>query len=36
MRLVSIEPHLNYKNLDQRTYACECGESANNLVARID
>jgi hypothetical protein len=36
MLLVSIEPHLNYKNLDHRQYICECGETTNNLVARDD
>jgi hypothetical protein len=36
MRLVSIEPSLNYNNLDQCFYVCECGDSSVNFVGRID
>ena len=36
MRLVSIEPSLNYSNLDQCSYVCECGDSSVNFVARLD
>ena len=36
MRLVSIEPSLNYSNLDQFSYVCECGDNSINFVARLD
>jgi hypothetical protein len=36
MRLVSIEPHANFTNLDQRSFICECGESIGDFVMRAD
>ena len=35
MRLVVVEPNPNYVNLDMWSYTCDCGETANNLVAHI-
>jgi uncharacterized protein (UPF0212 family) len=35
MRLVWVEPNPNYVNLDMWSYACDCGATANNLVAHI-
>ncbi len=36
MRLTSIEPHERYKNLDSRTFECDCGGTLTVAVARID
>jgi hypothetical protein len=35
MHLTVIEPHERYKNLDSRTFACDCGETLTVAVARI-
>jgi hypothetical protein len=34
MRLVEVDANPNYTNIDQWSYACECGERVNNFVAR--
>ena len=34
MRLTSIEPHARYKNLETRTFDCDCGATASDVVAR--
>jgi len=34
MRLVSVEPHARYRNLDTRNIACECGATHSDAVAR--
>jgi hypothetical protein len=34
MRLVEVDANPNYTNLDQWSYACECGERVDNFVAR--
>jgi hypothetical protein len=36
MHLTVIEPHQHYKNLDSRTFGCDCGETLIVAVARID
>jgi hypothetical protein len=35
MRLVSIEPHERYTNLDSREFVCDCGANISDTVARI-
>jgi hypothetical protein len=34
MKLVLIEPHDRYTNLDEWTYNCECGAQASQFVTR--
>lgn len=34
MRLTSIEPHGRFQNLDVRNFACECGETESDVIAR--
>ena len=34
MRLVVILPHLWFRNLDNRLFACHCGERISEVVAR--
>ena len=36
MRLTSIEPHERYRNLDNRTFECDCGHTLTVAVARIE
>jgi hypothetical protein len=36
MRLVTIEPHPRYANIDVQNYACVCGHNEDFLVARKD
>jgi hypothetical protein len=33
MRLVRVEPHHRYTNLDEWTYTCTCGATASHFVA---
>jgi hypothetical protein len=35
MRLTSVEPHQKYTNLDVREFACDCGETAGDIVERL-
>ena len=35
MRLVSIEPHPRFHNLDIHDFVCACGEDASAVVALI-
>jgi hypothetical protein len=35
MNLVTVEPHVRYGNLDVRNFACSCGETASDIVARV-
>jgi hypothetical protein len=34
MRLVVILPHLRFRNLDNRLFACHCGERISDVAAR--
>ena len=34
MRLVRVEPHSKFMNLDQFGYACYCGETTMQIVSR--
>ena len=34
LRVVSIEPHHKYRNLDVRNFACDCGLTTSDLFAR--
>jgi hypothetical protein len=34
MRLTSVEPHGRFQNLDVRNFACECGETNSDVIAR--
>ena len=36
LRLVSIQPDIQYINLDQRIFVCECGHSTQDFLARWD
>jgi hypothetical protein len=36
MHLVSVVPHQRFVNLDVRNFACDCGETARDVVARLD
>jgi hypothetical protein len=36
MRLVSVVAHQRFVNLDVRNFACACGETASDVVARLD
>jgi hypothetical protein len=36
MRLVTIEPHPRYLNIDVQNYSCDCGHSEDFLVAHKD
>ncbi|MEA2877727.1 MAG: hypothetical protein QOF14_2923 [Hyphomicrobiales bacterium] len=36
MRLSIIEPHERYKNLDARTFDCDCGETLTVAIARVE
>ena len=36
MRLVSIEPHLRFHNLDIQNFVCVCGAANSAVVARIE
>jgi hypothetical protein len=33
MRLVRVEPHPDYVNLDQWTYVCGCGMTSSHFVS---
>lgn len=35
MRLVSIEPHDRFTNLDVRNFVCECGATTADIVQRV-
>jgi hypothetical protein len=35
MRLASIEPHERFHNLDYRNFACDCGKTTSDVVARL-
>jgi hypothetical protein len=35
MHLTIIEPHERYKNLENRTFGCACGEMVTVVVARL-
>jgi hypothetical protein len=35
MRLIRIGPHPRFGNLDERLFACSCGEQTSDVVARI-
>ena len=34
MRLVSLEPHERFLNLDIQNFVCDCGETMSAVVAR--
>jgi hypothetical protein len=34
MKLARVQPAYFYQKVDQRTYACECGETATRFVDR--
>jgi len=34
MRFTSLEPHERYTNLDKRNFACDCGFTTSDIVAR--
>jgi hypothetical protein len=34
MKLTSVEPHDRFRNLDVRNFACGCGKTVSDLVAR--
>jgi hypothetical protein len=36
MRLVCIVPHHRFSNLNERRFACDCGETFIDVVARSD
>jgi hypothetical protein len=36
MRLVTVEPHLRYSNIDVQNYSCDCGHNEDFFVARKD
>ena len=36
MRFVCIVPHQRFSNLDERRFACDCGETFIDVVARSD
>jgi hypothetical protein len=36
MRLVTVEPHDRYLNIDVQNYSCDCGHKEDFLVARKD
>ena len=36
MRLVRIIPHEHFSNLDDRLFACECGEQIRDAAERLD
>jgi hypothetical protein len=36
MRLVTIEPHPRYLNIDVQNYLCDCGHSEDFLVVHKD
>ena len=36
MKLASIEPDTKFINLDVLSYACDCGRSVSQYVARED
>jgi hypothetical protein len=36
MRLLRIQPHPRFVNLDERFFACTCGEEVSDLLARQD
>jgi hypothetical protein len=35
MRFVALEPHIRFPALDVRSFACECGETAGDVVVRL-
>jgi hypothetical protein len=35
LRVISIEPHDKYRNLDVRNFACDCGLTTSDVFARI-
>jgi hypothetical protein len=36
MRFVCVVPHHRFSNLDERRFACDCGETFIDVVARSD
>jgi hypothetical protein len=36
MRLVRIVPHEHFGNLDDRLFACDCGEQVSDTAERLD
>jgi hypothetical protein len=36
MRFVCVVPHQRFNNLDERRFACDCGETFIDVVARSD
>jgi hypothetical protein len=36
MRLVRIMPHEHFGNLDDRLFACDCGEQVSDTAERLD
>jgi hypothetical protein len=36
MRLVSIEPHQRFHNLDIQNFVCTCGATMSAVIARIE
>jgi hypothetical protein len=36
MRFVCVVPHYRFNNLDERRFACDCGETFIDVVARSD
>ena len=34
LRVISIEPHDKYRNLDVRNFACDCGLTTSDTFAR--
>jgi len=35
MRFVAIEPHIRFPALDVRSFACECGGTAGDVIVRL-
>jgi C4-type Zn-finger protein len=35
LRLTTIEPHDRYQNLDVRNFACDCGFTTSDVMARL-
>ena len=36
MRLVTVEPHPRYRNIDIHNYGCDCGHNEDFVVAHKD
>jgi len=35
MRFATVEPHMRFSNLDVRSFVCDCGETASDVVVRF-